>query len=216
MTDERPRPQFGEYATPEEQRAHIRGPLPDDAAPQSVGTASPSGGGPADAPRAAGGARTHVLPPLPGERRRGTSASGTYSGSTRAPITGAERIITLILLAFGAVSVLLNVPTFLSSWSEIVTIALETYGAPASIVNAEHPTWPGLVISLILVVGYVATVWLSLRRLRGGRSAWWIPLVGAAVCWILVTFVMMADPSLGQLAQWMQETGRSPLDAPTP
>lgn len=81
---ERPRPQFGEYASPEEQQAHIRTPLP----PQQDASFVP--------------ATHHVLPPLPG---------GGAGEPKRRPV---DRVFSIILIVLGALSVLVMAPGLFS------------------------------------------------------------------------------------------------------
>lgn len=60
----------------------------------------------------------------------------------------------------------------------------------------------GVIAVVVMVVGYAATVWLSFRRLKRGRSAWWIPLVGFIVTMLVISVCisvpMMGDPAFTQ------------------
>ncbi|MEV4688846.1 DUF6264 family protein [Microbacterium sp. LWH3-1.2] len=79
----RPRPQYGEYATPEEQRARIREPAPRQEPVAPIVTDAPAGGIPSA--------------PVVAEKRQH-------------PV---DRIITFALLAYGLVNVITSVPAFL-------------------------------------------------------------------------------------------------------
>lgn len=166
--DRRPRPQYGEYATPQEQRAHVRQPSPTPPV-----TPPPA---PADRVRPSG-------PPWPADR-------------PKAPAAG--RIIALILLAYGAVNVALSIPSFLNL-APALTRAYRMVGVPGSFTNVDGARTWGVVAVIVLVVGFLLTAWLTLRALRRGRSAWWLPIAGAAVTYIVV-FICMSVPLLGDPA----------------
>lgn len=163
------RPQYGEYATPEEQRAR-RGLPPVDAA-DAASVPAPKAPDPA-------------MPPQP-------AASG-------APARPVGRLITFLLLGFGLFNVLSSIPQFLNM-SETLSGSMELLGLDGEFTSyAAARTW-GTVAVVILVIGYAVTVWLSLRRLRAGRSSWWVPLVGFVVTMLLVSvcisIVMFSDPA---------------------
>jgi hypothetical protein len=177
VPDERPRPAFGEYATPEEQRARIQRPDPAFA--------------PAPEP----------------ERTRGTvpaTASPAATGVVRPP---ADRIVTIILLALGAV----NVVTSAFSYVQLPTgieRTMEILGIPGEFTNvAAANTW-GAIAAVVLVSGFLLTLVWALGRMRAGRLSWWIPLVGAVVTFALVS-VCVAVPLAGDPA-FTQYVGSSP------
>ncbi|WP_336645990.1 DUF6264 family protein [Microbacterium sp. USHLN186] len=163
------RPQYGEYATPEEQRAR-RGLPPEDAA-DAASVPTPTAPTPA----------TPVGPP-----------------TTEAPARPVGRLITFLLLGFGLFNVLSSIPQFLNM-SDTLSGSMKMLGLDGEFTSyAAARTW-GTVAVVILVVGYAATVWLSFRRLRAGRSSWWVPLVGFVVTMLLVSvcisIVMFSDPA---------------------
>lgn len=161
------RPQYGEYASPEEQRARAG------------------------------------LPPLNAEPA--ASASAAAPAPTPAPDAGgpvaprpAGRLVTLVLLGLGLVNVLSSIPQFVNM-SSTLTESMKMIGIDGEFTNyAAARTW-GVVAVVILLFGYAATAWLSLRQLKRGKSAWWIPLVGFAVTMSLVSacvsIVMFSDPA---------------------
>lgn len=163
MTDQRP--QYGEFATPEEQR-RLAGLPPLDAAVA-----------PAAEPRSA---VTSAPAEKPVQPRRW------------------DRVITIALLAYGLISVIttgisyLDLPTVMNETMKIM-------GIPGEFTNfAQGRLW-GTIAAVVLVIGWVVTAWLSLRRLRTGKLTWWVPVVGAAatmiVVGICVTVPMMGDPA---------------------
>lgn len=159
------RPQYGEYASPEEQRA--RAGLP------PLG-ADPVASAPEPAPTAA----------------RPTAPS--------APARPIGRLVTLVLLGFGLVNVLSSIPQFVNMASTL-NDSMQMIGIGGEFTNyAAARTW-GVVAVVVLLVGYAVTAWLSLRQLKRGRSAWWIPLVGFVITMSLVSacisVVMFSDPA---------------------
>lgn len=154
-------PQFGEYATPEEQR------------------------------RAAG------LPPTAPE----PAVLHPAAPPPAAPVAArrpADRLVTLVLLGFGLVNVLMSVPGFLDL-ATAMNRTLEMLGIDGEFTNfGPARTW-GVVAAIVLVLGYAATAWLAWRRLRAGRTSWWIPLVGFVVTMFLVSMCIMV-PMLGDPA----------------
>lgn len=158
------RPQYGEYATPEEQRARaglppvsIESPASADAAPQPVRPAA--------------------------------------SNAAERP---AGRLITLVLLGVGLINVLSSIPQFVNM-SSTLNESMALLGVEGEFSNfAAARTW-GTIAVVVLLAGYAATVWLSFRQLKRGKSAWWIPLVGFVVTMSLVSacisVVMLSDPA---------------------
>lgn len=164
--ESRPRPQYGEYATPEEQRARIQRPEVTEAL--EAGVAPPAEPAPAadSAPR------------------------------VRGPL--ADRIATFVLLAYGLVSVVSTIVQ-LQDFPGYAERAAQILGVDATYTALSAGYVWGAAASVIYGVGYVLTAWLTWRRLRRGRIAFWIPLVGfvattllAGVC---VTIALTADPA---------------------
>lgn len=178
----RPRPQYGEYATPEEQRARIRQP--------EVTTALETGQAPAevaaDAPLAATGS---------------TDAAGGGRGRARSPRARAiDRFVTIGLLAYGFVTVIGSIPSFID-YTQYAETMLDLLGVQAELSDpaAARPWAVGA--SVLLALGWILTLLVSVASLRRGRLTWWIPLVGGAV----VTFAagtLMAVPLWSDPAVW--------------
>jgi energy-converting hydrogenase Eha subunit C len=171
VPDERPRPAFGEYATPEEQRAHIRRPDPAFAAPE---------------------------PELPGGTAGAANASPVATGVTQPPV---DRIVTIVLLAIGAVNVVTSAFSYLDLPTGIAR-TMEILGIPGEFTNvAAADTW-GAIATIVLVSGYLLTLVWALNRMRAGRLSWWIPVVGAvitfAVVSVCVAVPLWGDPAFAQ------------------
>lgn len=159
------RPQYGEYATPEEQRA--RAGLPPV---EQVSTAS------APAP----------APPL---------QQPAVGPAAARPRNRAGVMITAVLLGVGLMNVLYSIPEFLDL-SSTLEQTLKLLGGDGSFSNfAAAKTW-GVIALVVMLAGYGLTLWLALRRIRSGRSSWWVPLVGFVVT-MLVVSVCVSVPMLG-------------------
>lgn len=161
MTD---RPQFGEYATPEEQR-RLAGLPPVDAVTEEPVTVTPA---PAEAP------------------------------AVRAAGRPWDRIITIALLAYGVVNVFMSGMSYLNL-PDLMNQSMQILGIEGEFTNfAQGRVW-GTAAAIVLVVGWVITAWLSMRRLRSGKITWWLPLAGAAVTILIASFCiavpMMSDPA---------------------
>lgn len=165
------RPQYGEYATPEEQR-RLAGLPPLDAVEEASVVAAP--------------------PPPPPEAVTAGSAVAKPAGRRW------DRIITIALLAYGAVNVFMSGMSYLDLPS-LMNQSMELLGIEGEFTNfAQGRTW-GVIAAMVLVVGWVLTAWLSMKRLRSGKLTWWVPLVGAVVTTIVASLCivvpMMNDPA---------------------
>ncbi len=174
--DPRPRPQYGEYATPEEQRARIAGPLP----PELEGQPAASEPAPAQEP----------APPADA----GTDEGTTESAPRRRFV---DRLVTYILLGYGLATVITSIPT-LTAYSDYAATMFELLGVDAELADpAAGRPW-GLAAALVLGLGWIATAALSWMSLRRRRVTWWIPVVGGIlvnlVSSILMLVPLLADP----------------------
>ncbi|ALJ19871.1 hypothetical protein AOA12_08100 [Microbacterium sp. No. 7] len=150
-------PQYGEYATPEQQRAAIRQPLP-------------------QAPH-----------PAPEPERATTTAAR--------PRRTADRVLTIALLAYGLLTVLTAIPQLLD-FQGFVDAWIDVAGVDAEFTNfAQGRVW-GHIGAVVFGLGWVVTALASVRALRRGRVAWWIPLVGAIVTFLIAS-ICLSVPILG-------------------
>lgn len=177
MPDPRPRPQFGEYATREEQQARIKD--PDASTALDLGLSPAAGVPPVPPP-----------PVAPGDGE-------PISGRARAPHP-VDRIVTIVLLAYGAFNVIFSAMSFLNL-ADVANEALRILGATEEFTNFAAARLWGPIAAIVLVAGFVVTALLSVRRLRAGRITWWLPLVGAVATY-LVVYVCLAIPLLGDPA----------------
>ncbi len=172
----RPRPQYGEYATPQEV-AIARG-IPLDrggehverlAAPITPGASSTKHGSTSKAPV------RHDPPP------RGGPLAMRRPGRT-------SPMLTVLLLVFGIWNTVTSIPSFLSlgpTLSQGLAAAgygTVTFGATAHVV--------GIVLLVFSFLVLIAAVGLSLQRIRLGRTSFWVPLTAGGV-WVVGAIVGM-------------------------
>lgn len=170
----RPAPRYGEYATPEQQRAHILQPTP--------------GAVPAEEVAGAPAAPYVAHPP---------TAPATTSAAR--PSRTADRIITLALLAYGLVTVVTAVPQLLD-FAGFAETWMEMVGIEESFTNTVQGSQFGVAGAILFVVGWAFTALVSWRSLSRRRITWWIPLVGAIVTFLVVsallTVPLLGDPAI--------------------
>ena len=185
--EERPRPQYGEYATPEEQRARIQNPdasyaletgqAPDLVASGAVGQGTSR---PTPAPE---------WIPLPPHI---DAAAETRPGRRRIDL-----IVALALLGYGLVNVVLTIfqimdfPAFAQQFMDIS-------GIDGEFTNLAAGRLWGSIGAVVFAVGWLVTALFVYLRARRGKRVWWIPVVGAAVTFVIfticVTVPLMGDP----------------------
>ncbi len=166
MSEKREQPQFGEYATPEEQRAAIRQPLPGQFdAPEAQATpadaSSPPTAPPPTAPR--------VLP-------QGMPPGSTLPAAQRPRF--ADRIFTFVLLGVGLVDVIqswLAAPAYAQAISETLA-TLNVTVSPQAVPGAA-----GFVVAIIGSVLWLIVAGLSWLSVHVNRISFWIPLAGGAL-----------------------------------
>lgn len=185
VPDRPDRPAYGEYATPEEQRARIQ--QPDATAAlssgQSVEATTPSPPPPPEAPAS-------VLPP------------SDPAAPARRPRT-LDRIATFGLLGYGLFNVLTSIPAF-TEYSTYANTLLGVMGVDAQFTGGGRG-W-GLAAALVLGLGWLLTATVTWQNLRRGRITWWIPLVGGVV-FTLTASVLLMVPLLTDPTIWSALVG---------
>lgn len=174
----RPRPQYGEYATAEEQRARIR--QPDATHALETGQPVMPAAEPAPAaPITVGGVGAAGAPPRP---------------------RTVDRIVTVALLAYGLFTVLSSFPAFLD-YGAYAQAMFAVMGVDAELADpAAGRPW-GIAAAVVFAVGWIATALLSWWSLRRGRVTWWIPLV-AGVVFTFAAGMLMVVPLMNDPAVW--------------
>lgn len=191
--DDRPRPQYGEYATPEEV-AEARGPLPvdptDPVSRLAAPIANPSSARAAK-PAARPSPRLSAAPPPRGE-----------PVAARHP-RQANNLITVLLLIVGIWNTVTSIPSFLD-FGPVLSQGVELAGYGTVSFGAIAHT-AGIVLLVTSLLLLIAAVGVSLRLIRTGRRSVWVPVVAAAlylVASIVVMTVVVANtPALTQVLQ---------------
>lgn len=172
--DGRPRPRYGEYATPEEQRARIAQPAVTDALSAGVT--------PAAAPAAS-------TPPASAEPGKPVPVAARRSML--------DRIFTVALLGYGLFIVITSIPT-VADYTGFAASFFDTLGVDATLTDPGAGRGWGLASALVLGIGWLAAAVLSWRNLRAGRISFWIPLVAGIVCTMIASLLLvvplMMDP----------------------
>ncbi|WP_460775062.1 DUF6264 family protein [Microbacterium sp. GXF7504] len=178
--DGRPRPKYGEYATPEEQRARIKEP--------AVSEALSAGVTPAEV------AAVPPAPVAPAAGAQSVAAASARRGSVL------DRVITIALLAYGLFTVLTTIPA-VADYAAFADTLLATMGAEATLSDPGAARGWVLASNLILGVGWVATAALSWLNLRAGRVSFWIPLT-AGIVFTMISSVLLIMPLMTDPAVW--------------
>lgn len=183
MTEQRPRPQYGEYASPEEQAKAIGVPL--EPAPH------------ASAP--------HVSAPHAAAPQAATPPAATpvpiVMGTDSTPRVRRSRdvVVTVVLLGIGLAWVLLSIPGT-SDLAETLdrTYALQGYTGhygPVALASAL-----GLAMNITSLVLWGITCAVSITLLRRHRRAFYVPIIGAVVSGLVIVALtivaMYNDPGL--------------------
>ena len=173
MTDQRPRPQYGEYATPEEQA-------------RALGVPAPKAQHPSPAHR----------PAVPVVRE----SVGEAKPAARSPFSRPRDIvITVTLLAIGLVWVLLSIPGTSDLAATLNhTYALQGYTGHYGPVALASAIGMAINISSIALWGISAAV--SIALIRTHHRAFYIPIIGAVVSGLVVIVLtlvaLLSDPGL--------------------
>jgi hypothetical protein len=171
----RSRPQYGEYATPEEQRARIRQP--------DVTAALDNGRVAVDAPPVTSAPVADTTAPAAPARSRAV-----------------DRIVTFALLAYGLVNVVSSFSAFLDYGAYADTL-FSILGADAELSDpAAGRPW-GIAAAIVLAVGWFLTAAVSWWNVRRGRLSWWVPLVGGIV-FTFAAGTLMFIPLINDQAVW--------------
>jgi hypothetical protein len=181
--DPRPRPAYGEYATPEEQRARIK--QPD--VTHALETGQPVGAS-TDAPAVAAPARAAAAPATP---------SGAAAPPRRRAV---DRIVTAALLGYGLISVISSFVA-MADYPAYAETLFEIMGVDAALTDPDAGQVWGTAAGIVLVIGWMLTASLSWLSIRRGRLSWWIPIVGGIV-FTLIAGVLMVVPIMTDPAVW--------------
>lgn len=174
MSEPRERPQYGEYASVDEQIA--------------------AGGHAVDPDPVAAVVPERFAPPVAATRVVGAPPAARPW----------DLALTVALLVLGAYSVISSIPGFLAFGSTLDELYTASGYGDYTSDSLASGIGIGILVSQSLL--YVATVALSIARLRAKKLAFFVPLVGAAasgvVIFVLVLVAMTSDPAL---AAWITD-----------
>jgi hypothetical protein len=185
VTDERPKPKYGELAPegwvwkPPADPAHDETP---DAPAQPGASGAPSSWPAPRGPQLG----APVPPPAPG------APPGARSGQ-------GDRIATIVLLALGVLGTV-NMVTSLLTLPAVMQELMGIYGVSGVYAGDDAARTAGIVGAALVVPIYAFTVLISLRRLRANKLTFFVPLIGAVVAFtvntIVVLIALQADPAV--------------------
>jgi hypothetical protein len=172
--DERPRPQYGEYAPEGWTWKPPAGEHTSDPAPQMA------------TPPAAASAR-----PL------------STDGRPERPADRFITIMLLVIGVFGTWSTISTLQSLPDLLPDAIRRASEMFGTSAAAIDyTPGPEVAAILLagSIFQVVLWLLTAWWSISRIRARRLAFWVPLIGGAVSFIALYAVMfiviLGDPAL--------------------
>lgn len=198
----RPRPRYGEYATPQDQANAIASSLPPVSPALRPGPVSAPAPDPAtrlgDIPAdPAHGADAGTTAPPGGTALSGDTATSAGPDSQAAP-RRFDLILSVGFLVYGFLNVLSGLFQYVDLGGYLDqfyrTLGIGDYaGGPA-----DRPI--GILIAASNVISFALAAWFTARRLRRGKLAFWIPLVAGAIAALVSTALLMTllagDPAL--------------------
>jgi hypothetical protein len=197
MSDSRPRPQFGEYASPEEQRARIAEPIDEQRAEElGIAPVVPVERQP----------RQQHEPTLREQTREpGVVQPGAPTVAAKRPVAG-DRLATSILLGLGLVGLIVTMPGLLDL-PGLIRPALVRMGVSGYSSDGLASAMGILALGLQIAL-WVGAIILSSRSLRAGRLTFWIPLVAGVAANLVVVIclavAMGADPAFMEYVRSQQ------------
>ncbi|MEO6532210.1 MAG: DUF6264 family protein [Pseudolysinimonas sp.] len=200
-SDSRPRPQYGEYATPEEV-AEARGPIPEE--PNDPVSRLVSAISSAPPERTSRSTKTSSAKPS-SRPTPGLSSAAPPRGApvaTRHP-RPANNLITVLLLVLGIWNTVTSIPSYLDFGPVLSQgVRLAGYGT-VEFGAAAHTA--GIVLLVVSLLILIAAVGFSLRLIRSGRRSIWVPVAAGALYLIasivVMTVVVANTPALSVVLQ---------------
>ncbi|MBF4463435.1 hypothetical protein ITJ46_12960 [Rathayibacter sp. VKM Ac-2878] len=128
-----------------------------------------------------------------------------------------DRMLTLVLLALGvffAVPTLLDPSSFASTLEELYTRqGIGTYGSP------ELARVLGVVVALAQSLIVAFSVWIAIRRIRAGKRAVLVPLLGivatVVLSLVIAAIAILGDPTFADYVSRMSTSGVVPTPSGT-
>jgi len=182
--DERPRPRYGEYATPEEV-AEARGPLPPDPADATDPVSRLAA--PIERPVSPRGLQAGAPPRRTPPTARPMPPRRPLPAGARPPRPG-NNLITVLLLVFGIWNTVSSIPNYLD-FGPVLSQGVQLAGYGSVEFGAIAHT-AGIVLLVVSFLLLIAAVGVSLRLIRDGRRSIWVP-VAAGILYFVVSLVVM-------------------------
>lgn len=191
MTDaaaERPRPQFGEYASREEQLAHIKTPSPEQLNPT---------------PDTAGA----TAPAQPAPSAANTSATSPQAlQNVQAARLQFNTVATIAFLVYGLIEVVSTTPSFLNFGvriNEELEAFAKSSGATIDTYAATPATqWAGYALIALWIALWLGAALLSWSRLRARKVSIWVPFLAGVIAnlavGVAIAMLVMSDPVITQ------------------
>lgn len=173
----RPRPEYGEYATPEEQRAAIKQP-----AEWQVQAATDAA---AEHP-----AQQGLRPADPSASQLHWPQEESRPPQQPARTSFGDRLITFVLLGFGFSNVISSVTNAFQDGA-VMRDSASSLGATEEQLVDNLPDWLWTGMAIVYSVVWLVALFASFTAIRRGRRSFWIPLTGAIVAAIVVLALMV-------------------------
>lgn len=109
-----------------------------------------------------------------------------------------DRFVTIALLAYGLINVVMTGLSYLD-FSTTMNEMMSVLGVDGEFTNFDQGKLWGTIAAIVLAAGWSLTAFLSIRRLRTGKTSWWVPIAGAAVT-LLVASICAAIPLMNDPA----------------
>ena len=165
---DRPRPRYGEYASPEEQRRRMQA-----------------------NPRPAPPPQVEPTPVAP-------SGAVPVAGEAARPGRMVDRVVTLALLIYGLLNTITSTPQ-MTDYASYAETMFRMMGVDATLSDPGAARGWGLAAALVMGIGWLLTAVFAWTRLRAGKLAFWVPLVGAVV-FLGISGALLAIPLLNDPA----------------
>ncbi|MWV50485.1 hypothetical protein GRS96_14525 [Rathayibacter sp. VKM Ac-2803] len=126
-----------------------------------------------------------------------------------------DRLLTIVLLALGvffAVPTLLDPSSFATTLEELYqSQGIGTYASP------DLARALGVVLALAQSLIVAFAVWISIRRLRAGKRAVLVPILGivatVVLSMIVAAIAILGDPTFSEYVNQMSAQGSAGIDA---
>lgn len=200
-------PQFGQYATPEEQKARIQDLSANPYYAATLENASEPAKTDAKDGRLHKSAEVKKMASTATSPRTGITRSTAAAGFAASPNATVDRFLTYALLGYGLFNVLVSFPTFLDMGTLMVN-AISSLGTQFDVELSAYTVTDltaqvGIALAFSWVALWLASLWWSLKRLQATKPAFWIPLGAGIIANVLVTIgtvvLLVADPVFVEL-----------------